>query len=193
MNSIPVYVYDEHTREFIYEDMAYADPMNPEEYLLPAHATLAQVPGRNSGYAHVWIGDKWASVEDHRKVVDNDTGVTLREATQFWLVEDTYFSPGREINVLGPLPTGASLIRPAPTMEYLAEMLRSARDSRLTSTDYLLMPDYKSPNGRSISEDAMASVENYRQELRNITNKPGFPWDGGGENTPWPVKPAGVK
>ena len=29
----------------------------------------------------------------------------------------------------------------------------------------------------------------YRQELRNLPSKEGFPWDGGGELTPWPIKP----
>lgn len=60
------------------------------------------------------------------------------------------------------------------------ERLRSERDQRLAATDYLLMPDYP------ISDDQRAVVQAYRQALRDLPAQSGAPWDGGGEETPWP-------
>lgn len=60
------------------------------------------------------------------------------------------------------------------------ERLRAERDRRLTATDYLLMPDYP------ISDDQRAVVRAYRQALRDLPAQSGAPWDGGGEETPWP-------
>ena len=65
--------------------------------------------------------------------------------------------------------------------------LRAERDSRLDATDYLLMPDYP------LSDEQRAVVQAYRQALRDLPAQPGAPWDGGGEGTPWPELPAGLK
>ena len=75
----------------------------------------------------------------------------------------------------------------APSLESLFTNLRTERDRRLAATDYLLMPDYP------ISDDQRAVVQLYRQALRDLPAQPGAPWDGGGEATPWPELPAGLK
>lgn len=67
------------------------------------------------------------------------------------------------------------------------ERLRSERDQRLAATDYLLMPDYP------ISDDQRTILQVYRQALRNLPSQEGAPWDGGGEDTPWPEIPNWVK
>lgn len=67
------------------------------------------------------------------------------------------------------------------------ERLRSERDQRLAATDYLLMPDYP------LSDDQRIILQVYRQALRDLPSQEGAPWDGGGEATPWPVMPAGLK
>ena len=67
------------------------------------------------------------------------------------------------------------------------ERLRTERDRRLTVTDYLLMPDYP------ISDDQRATVQAYRQSLRDLPSQEGAPWDGGREETPWPEIPNMVK
>ena len=70
--------------------------------------------------------------------------------------------------------------------EARAERLRAERDTRLRATDYLLAADY--PLGGAQRVAVMA----YRQELRDITDLPGFPWLGGGDDDPecpWPVPP----
>lgn len=63
------------------------------------------------------------------------------------------------------------------------ERLRAERDRRLSETDYLLMPDYP------LSGDSRAAVQAYRQALRDLPAQEGAPWDGGGEETPWPALP----
>ena len=67
------------------------------------------------------------------------------------------------------------------------ERLRAERDRRLTATDYLLMQDY--PLNNTLKE----AVRLYRQALRDMPSQEGAPWDGGGEATPWPDLPAGLK
>ena len=61
--------------------------------------------------------------------------------------------------------------------------LRGARDIRIAATDYFLMPDYP------INPEGLEAVKTYRQALRDLPTQPGAPWDGGGELTPWPIKP----
>lgn len=63
------------------------------------------------------------------------------------------------------------------------ERLRAERDKRIAATDYLLMADYP------ISEKNKATVQTYRQALRDLPAQEGAPWDGG-EETPWPQVPA---
>lgn len=74
-----------------------------------------------------------------------------------------------------------------PSSESLFASLRAERDRRLAATDFLLMPDYP------LSDDQRAVVQAYRQALRDLPAKSGAPWDGGGEATPWPELPAGLK
>ena len=67
------------------------------------------------------------------------------------------------------------------------ERLRAERDRRLIATDYLLMPDYP------LDDTLKGAVQLYRQALRDLPAQEGAPWDGGGEETPWPELPAGLE
>ena len=67
------------------------------------------------------------------------------------------------------------------------ERLRAERDRRLAETDYLLMPDYP------LSEGQRTVLQSYRQSLRDLPSQEGAPWDGDGEETPWPEIPTWVK
>ena len=60
------------------------------------------------------------------------------------------------------------------------ERLRAERDRRLSATDYLLMPDYP------LNDTLKGAVQTCRQALRDLPAQEGAPWDGGGEETPWP-------
>ena len=61
--------------------------------------------------------------------------------------------------------------------------LRTERDARLAATDKYLLADYP------ISTEELGNIRTYRQALRDIPARPGAPWDGGGELTPWPELP----
>lgn len=63
------------------------------------------------------------------------------------------------------------------------ERLRAERDRRIAETDYLIMPDYP------VGDEKKASLLAYRAALRDLPAKDGAPWDGGGEETPWPANP----
>ncbi len=62
--------------------------------------------------------------------------------------------------------------------EILATQIRSQRDSLLSQTDYLMMPDYP------INDDNRKLIKTYRQALRDIPEQSGFP-----RNITWPEKP----
>ena len=51
----------------------------------------------------------------------------------------------------------------------LATTIRSKRNSLLAETDYLLMNDYP------ISDEDLARIKKYRQELRDLTKQENFP------------------
>lgn len=67
---------------------------------------------------------------------------------------------------------------PEPTVQELASMVRSQRDTKLSATDYLVVPDYP------ISPEDLEAVKVYRQALRDIPYQSGFP-----KNVQWPVEP----
>ena len=184
--------------------IARRDPLEPERYLVPAKAaTTAPGPDR-IGYTQVWRpkdaanwpysdlpldvaasgedGD-WMYATDHRQIMAADG--TLSGGTPYWLPADgdKNGSQARYMTALGPLPNGAVTIEPAATTAELLGRLRSGRDYKLVGTDKYLMPDYP------ISADKLAEVKAYRQALRDLPAQEGAPWDGGGDETPWPELP----
>ena len=119
------YLFDEKTKEFKNEVNAQLDPLESTKagkdiYLLPANATWDE-PTVKDGCVPVWNGETWDAVEDHRK-------------QEYWLPEDKYGAPAREMKELGPLPEGATLTVPERTLEEvkaakIAE-LKAERDSK---------------------------------------------------------------
>lgn len=61
--------------------------------------------------------------------------------------------------------------------------LRTARDARLAATDKYLLSDYP------ISTEDREKIKAYRQALRDLPSLDGAPFDGGGDETPWPAIP----
>jgi len=59
-----------------------------------------------------------------------------------------------------------------------ADEIRAERNQKLAESDWTQLPDAKT----TVNTEAWAS---YRQQLRSITEQPGFPW-----NVEWPVRPA---
>lgn len=97
-----------------------------EIYLLPPNATFT-APEEKEGFASVWDGEKWTMVEDHR-------------GTKYWLPEDKYGEPAREMKDVGVLPDGASLTEPEPTAEELAEQeLAQAKAERADAVSKIIV------------------------------------------------------
>lgn len=168
-----------------------AQVVNGKALTKSAYATTTPPPDViPEGKVARWTGNSWEVVEDHRQHLDSKG--TKQGGTPFWLPDqgDDWQSPARYMEDLGQLPPGAVTVRPekpAPTKDELFQQLRTERDRRLAATDFLLMPDYP------ISDDQRAVVQAYRQALRDLPAQEGAPWDGGGEETPWPELPAGLK
>lgn len=67
MKDIFVYNYDPITKEFTTIEKAGRNPLNPNEPIVPACATLVKPLDTLDGYAIIWVGNKWEYKEDHRK------------------------------------------------------------------------------------------------------------------------------
>lgn len=79
------------------------------------------------------------------------------------------------------------IIRPDPTKDEMFKSLRFLRDLKLKETDKYMLPDFP------INDATRENLKQYRQFLRDMTKNPLAPFDGGGENTPWPILPEIVK
>lgn len=106
-----VYKYDEKTKEYIGTEEALLDPLETEQqdkevYLLPANATFTVPTEPQEGYVNVWNGTAWEQVEDNRGV-------------EYWLPEDKFGAPAREMKELGALPEGATTTPPEQSLEEL--------------------------------------------------------------------------
>lgn len=121
-----VYKYDEETKEYIGTEPALLDPLETKQqgknvYLLPANATFIPPTEPPDGYVNVWNGSAWEQVEDNRK-------------QEYWLPEDKYGAPAREIKELGALPKGAKLAAPERTLDEVktdkVQNLKAERDAR---------------------------------------------------------------
>ena len=104
-----IYIYDPKTKEYLKCEEAARDPLESELAgkfvpLLAANSTIVAPLKEKEGYVSVWNGSVWEYEEDHRK-------------EKYWLLEDKFGSPGREMKEIGPLPEGASLTAPEKTLE----------------------------------------------------------------------------
>lgn len=68
--------------------------------------------------------------------------------------------------------------------ELCAKNIRAVRNRLLKDTDYVMLEDSQ------VSPEMLTKVKAYRQSLRDITKKAGFPWTGTPTaNIPWPKNP----
>ncbi len=94
-----IYHYNSETGEFLTKGQATESPLEPGEFLTPAHATTTVPPVIDEGKVAVWQDEKWDVLEDHR-------------GAKYWLATDTWDSEPRTIKDLGPLPDGAQFTAP---------------------------------------------------------------------------------
>lgn len=120
-----VYKYNDNG-EYIGTEEALLDPLETEQqgkniYLLPANATFTAPTEPQDGYVNVWNGTAWEQVEDNRGV-------------EYWLPDDKYGAPAREMKELGALPEGATTTAPEKMLDELKAdklaALKAERDSK---------------------------------------------------------------
>lgn len=161
---------------FTHEVKARKDPVSGA-VLIPAYATEEPIIAEKDGYARGFVDGQWQYFIDQRGTEYWDEGGTQHAIT--------------EVNIA--LPEGALLT--APTVEAtvetsaeqtatptdVASQARAQRNTLLTATDYLMLPDYVLPDS---SHSTKADWVAYRQALRNLSAQAGFPND-----IDWPVRP----
>lgn len=148
-----------------------------------------------------WMGTEWELVPDHRERSATTYPASLVQGgTPFWLPTegDSYTSPPRYMDSLGPLPKGAVTERPekpAPTEKELFATLRAARDVRLAEYDTLMAQLARwlriatTESATTALYAKIAELDTWAEALCALPSADGAPWDGGGENTPWPEQP----
>ena len=121
-------------------------PLLPYSHSLPGQLTPGSVPPLNSLVVEPPLGsdgkplpgqwpvlnaaqDGWDTVPDHRQRTDDQGRVLEGSGTPYWLPGDSYLSPARHVQDLGPLPENALRVRPekpAPTVPELQAFFTQA-------------------------------------------------------------------
>ena len=139
-----VYKYNEETKEYIGTETALLDPLETKVqgkniYLLPANATFTAPTEPQESCVNVWNGKSWEQVEDNRGV-------------EYWLPEDKYGAPAREMKKLGTLPEGATLTPPEQTLDEVKVIKKSVLKAERNQKEVLPI-EY---NGNSFDYDDKA-------------------------------------
>lgn len=108
-----VYKYDELTKEYTGVETAFLDPLETElqgkeVYLLPANATFTAPLVPQDNYVPVWNETVWEYKEDNR-------------GKEYWLADDEYGTPAREMKELGEFPANAVFEAPQKTLQQLKD------------------------------------------------------------------------
>ena len=73
------------------------------------------------------------------------------------------------------------------------DMLRAARDAKLAEHDVQVVQLQRQARAGADVADDLAAWDAYAVALCDLPAQEGAPWDGGGEATPWPERPATIK
>lgn len=87
---------------------------------IPIDCTEVVPPSEKENTVAVWNGENWQEVEDNRGV-------------EYWLPEDKYGAPAREMKELGALPEGATLTPPEQTLKEKNQDEANKAKSKLNS------------------------------------------------------------
>lgn len=130
------YKYDKDTKEFLYSEEAFRDPLESKAqgrdvWLLSADATFTEPLEPKPGHAVCWNGMAWEYKEDHRQKRDKGGVIVEGSGTPYWLPRDSWQTSARYMTDLGPLPKGAMLEKPEKPQKVLeAEALEQAKAER---------------------------------------------------------------
>ena len=79
-----------------------------------------------------------------------------------------------------------------PSSEELFTSLRSERDMLISTVLWMRerhADELELGKETTLTPEQYTALLTYIQTLRDLPVQPGAPWDGGGELTPWPIKP----
>ncbi len=97
---------------------------------------------------------------------------------------NTVANPDGSITFTPPTP---------PSAPELFSRLRSERDVRISTVLWMRerhADEMKLGKETSLTPEQYTALLTYIQVLRDLPARPGAPWDGGGELTPWPELPS---
>ena len=100
------YIYDENTKEFLYEDDVEKSPLEEDVILMPPNSTLVPIGKQKDNFAQIFNGETWDYIEDYR-------GQTIWKS----------FKESVIVEELGAIPKGWSLEQPEPTEEEKREIV----------------------------------------------------------------------
>ena len=159
-NIIMMYTFDPKTREFT--GSRQAQIVNGKMLTKSSYATSTPPPKNiPEGFTSRWNGSSWETVEDNRQHMDSDG--TYTGGTPYWMPEDTWQSQARYMKELGPLPEGATMVKPKKSEKekqfeaYQKEL--AEKKAWLASKDYV---------GTKIST-GRATVEEYADVIAQMT------------------------
>lgn len=187
-----IYHYNPTTGECLGMGEAQPNPLEPDKWLVPAHATLKEPPTVGSKQAAVWRGEDWEIVTDLRGI-------------KYW---DKTGSP-HKIDTLDVVVPNNATTTPPPSFYHEwngevwienTERKTMARASEIRAQRDKLLEELRPRIERSNDQKELieagvlgapfeprAPLLLYRQVLRDIPQTKGFPWLD--KEIPWPVDP----
>lgn len=124
-----------------------AHPLRPYTHSLPANP--GSIPPANAlrgieplikvGLWPCEKGGVWVYAEDHRERTEAKgfPAGTEQAGAEFWLPDDTWRTPARKMEDIGPMPERWSDTPPEPTQEEIAAQRLADIDARLTELQKL--------------------------------------------------------
>lgn len=168
-----VYVYDEETKEFLYYEEAFIDPLETQikgenVYLLPANATFEKPLDKEDGKAIVFDGSAWKLIDDNRGKFTIKDG-SMQEITTLDPVEKILTD--EEIDGLNNgtfvIVNNEVIEKPAPTKEEVAEKRRSL---------YIMQKDPLTCQIQALrdepqTEEILNEIESLQEERRRVVER----------------------
>ena len=91
MKTQNAYIYDEITKEFLYETEVQQDVYNPEEYIMPDNCTLLKPMDKQEEKTPCFIVEEWVLLTDHRgKPEINLLNLEIRDCDYIGEAHDNY-------------------------------------------------------------------------------------------------------
>lgn len=169
---------------------------------LPNNATYKKPPELGTGWPNKFpvfnkATDSWSLVDDFRRR-EASQDILAQEATLYYLPEDTYESQGREMEVVGSLPEGATFNKPEKPYEIkekeAIETFQLVRKQKLEEYDAKIAQLNRLKREAEALETDPSEInklidnwDTYATLLCDMPELEGYPWVD--SEIPWPEKP----